>query len=153
MAVSREGKWFASSLLNYFRLLRSSADQTEETIDTQSTQSSHLRGSTPKIWNTTTTTTTTSSWKNSTPSPQSLETKLSSGRIETDDDAKPKKTKKSKLCLILWYDFFVLFFLLYVHTLKILWYKWYVCTHLFEVTISKYIPTYLHNTMSQISVG
>jgi len=83
------------------KLLRSSADQTEETIDTQSTQSSHLRGSTPKIWNTTTTTTTTSSWKNSTPSPQSLETKLSSGRIETDDDAKPKKTKKSKLCLIL----------------------------------------------------
>ena len=86
----------------YFRLLQCS-DQSEENIDTQSTQSSHLRGSTPKIWNHHTT-----SWRNGannsiSPTTQLSETKLSPGRIEQDHDEKPKKTKQSKLCLILWY--------------------------------------------------
>ena len=77
--------------------------QTKENIDTQSTESTHLRegGSTnPKIWNHTT------SWKNGDSSPPTSPTQQTSetlsGRIELFDNEKPnKKTKKSKLCLIL----------------------------------------------------
>ena len=95
----------------YFRLLKSS-DQTKENIDTQSTENTHLRGggsTTPKIWNHTT------SWKNGDSSPPTSPTQHTSetlsGRIELFDNEKPnKKTKKSKLCLILWYcEHFLLF--------------------------------------------
>jgi len=94
-----------SHIIGAFRIAQNKllqcSDQSEENIDTQSTQSSHLRGSTPKIWNHHTT-----SWRNGannsiSPTTQLSETKLSPGRIELDHDEKPKKTKKSKLCLIL----------------------------------------------------
>ena len=117
----------------YFRLLQCS-DQSEENIDTQSTQSSHLRGSTPKIWNHHTT-----SWRNGannsiSPTTQLSETKLSPGRIELDHDEKPKKTKKSKLCLILWYrkNMKCVFFSSQLYWSK---YKWYILHKLWSSLI------------------
>jgi len=85
------------------KLLKSSDQTKENNIDTQSTESTHLRGggsTTPKIWNHTT------SWKNGDSSPPTSPTQQPSetlsGRIELFDNEKPnKKTKKSKLCLIL----------------------------------------------------